>query len=907
MIKFQEVVTFQDVAMVFSEEELGLLGPAQWKLYRDVMLENFQNLLSLGFPPFKPELIVQLEQEEELSMVEIKAPREACSDTKSQHNKVNIQEVGLSCLPPKELSSWHTCPHGTVRFPRCLTSLKKFQGIISQLQKQGDAFCQDWTEKQVPSSEGGSSGPSQREGDASHIKDQESPPWTGQQPWRKMYLTEPHNSQCQHAAMKNNFHQCHSVSYTSPHHHNTEIQGTEENCSCHDHGEDTERGSMLPQDSLSSAQKATPGNEDKRSLRDKASCATHCQELHVKGKPHLSGLCGGACRHASHLHILRNEDCALACSCQRSYQWVPTEEKPCKGISGHNLSQCSCQQTYGLIHTGETANGCSAHEKALSRGLDRNSLWRVLPREEPHKFMESGNVFSQSSCPLAHQKTLLEEKCPTEAGCRKGPIRGSHLNPQQRVEMEQIPRDSEEGVPGFCLPPPFRDLHLVHTREQPYRHHACLNSVSQDSHLPGHPKMCSREKLYKECGNGLSWGSKPKDHQRVLGRKKPHACSMCGKGFSHRSVLNVHQRVHTGEKPYKCQACNKEFSRSSYLQAHQRVHTGEKPFKCEECGKGFSRHAYLQGHQRVHTGEKPYKCQACGKGFSRSSHLQGHQRVHTGEKPFKCQACGKGFSWSFNLQIHQRVHTGEKPYKCGQCEKGFSKASTLLAHQRIHTGEKPYHCGECGKSFSQRAYLQSHQSVHTGERPHVCEVCGKGFSQRAYLQGHQRVHTRVKPYKCETCGKGFSQGSRLEAHRRVHAGGKPYKCQVCPKGFSESSRLQAHQRVHAEGRPYKCQQCGKGFSGFSSLQAHHRVHTGERPYKCEACGKGFSQRSNLQAHQRVHTGEKPYKCDACGKGFRWSSGLLIHQRVHSGEKFYQKERHGTDDPSSKDPYRNGVP
>ncbi|KAB0347535.1 hypothetical protein FD754_012392, partial [Muntiacus muntjak] len=86
--------SFKDMAVTFTKEALGLLDLAQRKLYHEVMLENFWNLVSMGYQPFTLD-ILQLGREEQLWVMEPETRGDECSGHRNQNEIETLQEVGL--------------------------------------------------------------------------------------------------------------------------------------------------------------------------------------------------------------------------------------------------------------------------------------------------------------------------------------------------------------------------------------------------------------------------------------------------------------------------------------------------------------------------------------------------------------------------------------------------------------------------------------------------------------------------------------------------------------------------------------------------------------------------------------------------------------------------------------------
>ncbi|XP_072599384.1 KRAB domain-containing protein 4 isoform X2 [Vulpes vulpes] len=70
----KESLTFRDVCVDFTLEEWQQLDSAQKNLYRDVMLENYSHLVSVGYLGAKPDVVLRLGRGEEAGLTEGETP-----------------------------------------------------------------------------------------------------------------------------------------------------------------------------------------------------------------------------------------------------------------------------------------------------------------------------------------------------------------------------------------------------------------------------------------------------------------------------------------------------------------------------------------------------------------------------------------------------------------------------------------------------------------------------------------------------------------------------------------------------------------------------------------------------------------------------------------------------------------
>lgn len=369
------------------------------------------------------------------------------------------------------------------------------------------------------------------------------------------------------------------------------------------------------------------------------------------------------------------------------------------------------------IHVGVGSHRYKQCENCFHQKTQQSVHQSVPKGSKLYEMYQSEQSFSEKPNLRCYQRTRAGYKPYRCNMCGKSFYRKSHLSRHQRIHTGERPYGCKECKKAFFHKSSLTIHQRTHTGEKPYECKKCRKTFYCKSDLNVHHRTHTGEKPYEcdECRKTFYSKSHLIIHRKIHTGDKPYECQECQKTFNRKSNLTVHQKTHTGEKPYECDVCGKTFHRQSHLSMHQGVHSGEKPYKCKECGKAFYQKSSLSRHQRNHTGDRPYACEECRKTFLHKSSLTVHQRSHTGYKPYSCEECRKTFYSKSHLTVHQRTHTGEKPYECELCRKAFHQKSYLSRHQITHEREKRFECQECRKRFYHKSSLTVHQRIHLRE------------------------------------------------------------------------------------------------------------------------------------------------------------------------------------------------
>ncbi|XP_045426315.1 zinc finger protein 41 [Pipistrellus kuhlii] len=474
------LLSFEDVTVDFSRDEWQYLDPAQRRLYRDVTLENYSHLLSVGYQVPKLEVIFKLEQGEGPWTLEGETPHQSCSDKnigKTQQQRISgevsfhYEKFGQTIEDDSLCSILEELWQDNDQLVRFQENQNNPISHVKVFIKERGYECKNIEKiihvstKLVPS-----------------IKILHNCDIFGKSLKNTSNL---HNHNKSNATLNldkifgngNNF--AHSFSCTKNENANNTGANACEHNQCGKHL--GHKQALIHHQKIHTWGKRYVCTKYVKNFTQKPDLFEH-QKIHAGEKAH-------ECNNSEKVFTQKPQIDVAQC--------VYTREKPCIGTQcGKAFTLKSNLITHQKIHTGQKPYKCSECGKAFFHRSYLFRHMRIHTGEKPYECSECGRGFSQNSDLNIHQKTHTGEKLYACSVCGKAFTRKSALRMHQRIDTGEKPYVCTECGKAFIQKSHFNTHQRIHTGEKPYECSDCGKTFTKKSQLHVHGRIHTGEKPY---------------------------------------------------------------------------------------------------------------------------------------------------------------------------------------------------------------------------------------------------------------------------------------------------------------------------------------------------------------------------------------------------------------------------